>query len=85
MYFKHISEQKYKRLKDHETYDAWPLKQRNDSTGWILLLPPTSDCQVHTVPSSAALANLCPHGPNCTADIDAKACGGGTVAAGRTP
>lgn len=71
-----VNKSNLKDSKDHKTYDAWPLKQRNDSTGWILLLPPTSGCQVHTVPSSAALANLCPHGPNRTADIDVKAYGG---------
>lgn len=67
------------------TYDAWPLKQSDDCVGWTLLLPPTSSCQVHTVPSNAAVANRWPQQSNCNADIDARAYGGGTFAAGRTP
>lgn len=74
-----------KGMKEWETYVAWLLKQGDDSIGRTLLLPPTSSCHVHTVPSSAALANRCPQWSNCNADIDARAYGGGTFAAGRTP
>lgn len=72
-------------LKSKTTYDAWPLKHKEDSVGRTLLLPPTSNCHEHTVPSNAAVANLCPHWSNCTDDIEARAYGGGTFAAGKTP
>lgn len=53
--------------------------------GRMFLLPLTSSCHVLTVPSSAAVENLCPQASNSTDDMDGTAYGGGTVAAGRTP
>lgn len=55
------------------TYYAWLLKQKDDSVGHTLPLPPTSSCHVHTVPSNAAEANLCPQWSNCKAETDASA------------
>lgn len=69
----------------NNTYNTWPLKQRDDSVGLTLLLPPTSSCQADTVPSSALLANLWPHRSNCKPLTDARGYGGGTLAAASTP
>lgn len=60
-------------------------KKRQDSVGRTLLRPPTSSCQVDTVPSIAAVTKRCPPESNLTDATEGMTYGGGMLAAGNTP